>query len=64
MQPFQERVIDEQMDLDMKINRLREFISGETFPGLPEREQDRLREQLHYMLGYNTVLTQRIEAFQ
>ena len=64
MQPHQERVINEQMELEDKVEHLQTFIRGDVFPNLPEREQDRLREQLHYMLGYNTVLKQRIEAFQ
>jgi hypothetical protein len=58
-----DKMIDEQRELEDKITRLRNVLVDPIFPQLPEREQDRLREQLHYMLGYNTVLKQRIEAF-
>jgi len=63
MQPHQERVLNKQMELEDNVHKLQKFLAGDILPQLPEREQDRLREQLHYMLGYNTVLKQRIEAF-
>ena len=58
-----DKMIDEQRELEDKIARLRNVLADPIFFELPEREQDRLREQLHYISGSYTALKQRIEAF-
>jgi hypothetical protein len=63
LQPFQERVVEEQKALDDKIGRLIDFLRGPVFQELPRTEQNRLHIQLIFMQGYDTILAQRIEAF-
>lgn len=63
MQPFQQRVIDEQQQLSDMLTKLREFFETATFDGLPEAEQMRLIAQADFMEGYETMLLARIEAF-
>lgn len=65
LQPFQQRVVDEQSALDDKILKLTEFIVGATmFEKLPADEQDRLRKQKDLMAQYSEVLGERIAAFK
>jgi hypothetical protein len=63
MEPFQQRVIEEQTDLGHKIDRLRGFFNNPVFTKLPQDEQERMKLQLQYMLDYHDVLVQRIAAF-
>jgi len=60
MKPHQARVVAEKAELDIKIERLREFIAGGIFGGLPEDEQRRLRRQEAIMGLYSDVLDERI----
>jgi len=63
MKPHQERVVQELKDLDEKIEKLTVFIKGDVFNTLPMDEQGRLKQQLIYMRGYSTILSERIGAF-
>lgn len=63
MQPHQERVVTERNDLAEKVQKLGIFLEGAMFPGLPEDEKARLREQYQHMLSYRNVLEKRIAAF-
>lgn len=63
MEPHQERVIDEKRELSERIAKLGAFVQGNTFVSIPSEEQKRLNRQLAYMGLYNTVLAERIEAF-
>jgi hypothetical protein len=63
MEPFQQRVVEEQDDLRGKINRLRGFFHNPIFTKLPAEEQKRMIVQLQHMLNYHDVLAQRIAAF-
>jgi hypothetical protein len=60
MKPHQARVVAEKAELDIKIERLREFIVGDTFGELCENEQRRLRRQEAIMGLYSDVLDERI----
>jgi len=60
---FQQRVINEQSDLNVKIMNLSKFIDGPIFVTLDSGEQERLRTQLKHMNAYNNVLKQRMESF-
>lgn len=62
-QPHQRRVIQEKVELDEKIGRLRSFIGTEVFDKLDEPEQWRLRRQIIAMDQYSEILRQRIAAF-
>lgn len=64
MQPYQERVITEQTELQDKIDKLYKFTTIDLYKGLDKLEQDRLSEQLGYMIDYNRVLLERITAFK
>ena len=65
MEPYQQRVVEEKAELDVKLKRLRAFTSspGGTFHSLPAEEKERLAEQAMYMANYSEVLRQRIAAF-
>lgn len=61
---FQQRVLDESVELGVKLNALSIFISeNPIFDTLPEDEQYRLKRQLDAMSEYDNILHQRIDAF-
>ena len=64
MQLHQQRVVDEQSELNEKLNKLSDFIkTSPLFEGLPIDEQERLMRQKYYMIEYSDVLAERIAAF-
>ena len=63
MQPHQERVLLEKVELDQKLTKLTTFIQGGTYQLLPAEEQVRLNKQARIMKDYSTVLAERIAAF-
>ena len=63
MQPHQQRVVDEKSELDLKRDRLTEFLKGKIFQTLPADEQERLIRQLDIMGDYSGVLAERIVHF-
>ena len=64
MQPYQQRVVDEKIELSDKLAKLLQFFQTTTFGALPEAEQSRLRNQARFMDGYAAVLEERIAAFK
>lgn len=65
MSTFKERLIQEQLDLNEKVEKLRLFIDGnEVFKTLSEEHQYLLKKQLYYMGGYNGVLMKRIDLLK
>ncbi len=62
---WQQRVIDEQRDLNEKIIKLTGFLFGgdELRRAFPE-DEDLLREQLQHMQAYSAVLCRRIIGFR
>ena len=67
MAPYQERVIEEKKELDVKIEKLKTFsaVPGDVvYDGLPAEEKHRLARQLALMLALSIVLGERIEAFE
>lgn len=61
---FQQRVIEEKIELDSKLHALHEFIAANTvFLGLPLDEKRRLIKQQVFMEAYSEVLKERIAAF-
>jgi hypothetical protein len=68
MQPHQQRVIDERVELVKKADALASLIgtkhaAGSIFSRLPEAEQMRLYRQLETMRTYSEILSERIVAF-
>ncbi len=62
--PHQQRVVDEHTELSNKTFALSEFIESNTiFKTLDSDEQERMKEQLHYMEQYRDVLGRRMAAF-
>lgn len=66
MQPHQQRVVDEQIELQDKITKLNNFMHiGENFfKFCDEDEQIRLIRQYNAMCAYNDVLKERIANFK
>ena len=64
MEPYQQRVIDEQEELKVKLSALGDFVQSEMFQGLPEIERDALNSQRVFMAGYSGVLSRRISRFK
>ena len=64
LEPHQQRVVDEQAELQIKINSLDAFINQhEVFMKLLSEERNDLKAQLLYMTEYNNILKNRINRF-
>lgn len=63
MMPHQERVVIEQTDLQIKLDKLRTFLESEFAKKIDTAEQDRLTMQEIHMNAYNDVLKERITNF-
>jgi hypothetical protein len=64
MLDYQQRVIDEKIELDEKLEKLLIFISSDFFSKtISFEEQIRLRKQSVSMTAYSEILAERIEAF-
>ena len=63
MQPHQQRVIDEQFELDQKLEKLTAFFKTQIFSDLDIEEQCRLRAQAYHMNEYSKTLGERISKF-
>lgn len=63
MEDFQQRVIEEKVELDAKLDSLKSFLQTDTFANLQGAEQERLFRQATIMKDYSAVLQERISAF-
>jgi hypothetical protein len=63
MEAFVERMIVEKNELQDKVTKLENFVTGEKFNELKGLEQVYLKEQLKFMRGYLSVLRQRINFY-
>lgn len=63
MEAFVERMIVEKNELQDKVTKLENFVTGEKFNELKGLEQVYLKEQLKFMKGYLSVLRQRINFY-
>lgn len=62
--PYQQRVLDEKQDVDIRITKLDEFIhSNQVFNDLPVSERGCLKRQLDVMQELSTILGERIANF-
>jgi len=65
MQAYQQRVVDEKVQLDDKLAKLNAFIAPtEPFQSLPQAERERLQRQRQLMEDYSAVLGERIATFE
>jgi hypothetical protein len=64
MQPYQQRVVEEKVELDKKAKALSDFIGlNPTFETIDAAEQERMKEQCEVMWQYSEILGARIAAF-
>lgn len=63
MQDWQQRVIDEKIELDARREKLGEFKNTKQFTMLPWQERERMNTQAHLMTAYSAVLGERIANF-
>lgn len=63
MAPYQERVIQEKLELDERRAKLLAFIFSTQFVALPAGERSRLNLQRSAMDDYSRILGERIAAF-
>ena len=63
MESFIERMVVEKNELQDKVTKLENFVTGEKFKELKGLEQVYLKEQLKFMNGYLSVLRQRINFY-
>jgi hypothetical protein len=63
MKPHQERVVIEKKELDEKLIKLYDFLTGELIQSLPDEDQLLLKQQYKVMKEYSTILSDRIERF-
>lgn len=63
MKPHEQRVLQEQADLDEKIARLRGFMNTDTFAAIDHTDQVLLRWQYNSMCAYSQALASRIARF-
>jgi hypothetical protein len=63
MEDFQQRVVNEKVQLDEKIGRLRRILNDPIFPTIPRDDQELLEHQFELMKEYSDVLGDRIKRF-
>lgn len=63
MKDFQQRVKDEKIELDGRIERLLSFMEDEIFDSLPLVERDLMFIQCKAMREYSAILGKRISRF-
>ena len=60
MDAFKVRLINEQFELQEKIEKLKSFTLSENFSKVAPEQQELLKEQLRHMVEYNRVLIKRL----
>ena len=63
MKDYQERVVQEKIELDQKKNALSDYMHGDFYANLPAVDQGLLMVQLEFMKGYSDTLARRIDLF-
>lgn len=62
--PHQQRVVDEQTELEVKLKGLREFIRlNPVFDTLPSEDKTLMKTQMDLMSAYSNILGLRIARF-
>ena len=62
MESFKVRLINEQFELQEKINKLNGFINSESLGNIDIFQQNLLKEQIVAMESYNNILIKRLAA--
>lgn len=62
-EPWQTRIVQEKAELDDRLAKLCEFLSGKVFPTLTEDDQELLLSQKNHMSCYSGILGERIARF-
>ena len=62
MHAFKVRLINEQFELQEKINKLNGFINSESLGNIDIFQQNLLKEQIVAMESYNNILIKRLAA--
>lgn len=60
MDAFKVRLINEQFELQEKLEKLKSFTLSENFSKVAPEQQELLKEQLRHMVEYNRVLIKRL----
>lgn len=63
MTDYQQRVIDEKRELDLKLSKLVDFLSSKIFKDLPKEDKKLLKSQTAEMKKYSEILDKRIALF-
>ena len=63
MQPHQQRVINEKIELDKNREKLRKFLYTDVYANLNDGERGSLQAQYIVMGHYSDILQMRIEGF-
>jgi len=63
MLPFQQRVIDEKKELDLKLSKLVDFQGNRIFKGLTKEDKKLLKAQATVMKKYSDILEKRIAHY-
>ena len=63
MEDYQKRALEEQADIEGKIQRLNAFLMSEAYDYLPLIDRSLLNKQYAAMCNYKDILTRRIERF-
>ncbi len=63
MEPYQERVVAEKVELDKKLKLLNSFFGTPAYAGIDQAEKARLLKQSEVMADYSTILAERIAVF-
>lgn len=63
LQDWQVRVVNEQEELEHKINKLKDYLETDSFNALPEEDKNLLRQQRAAMQTYSCILGWRIQRF-
>lgn len=61
MEDYQERVVEENKELDGKIQKLEAFLEGGTL--IESGERERMTRQKEAMINYSNILAERIAKF-
>ena len=63
LKPFQDRVVTEKQELDVKISALTTFLDGEGTRNISIDDINLLAAQLYIMKEYSSILEKRISRF-
>lgn len=63
LEPYQERLLEEKKELDIKLDKLTNFLKSEMFKKISPIDAILLENQRTIMVEYSAILAQRIALF-